>query len=133
MADISKITLPNGNTYDIKDNSALRTHQTIKQDGITGATINRFGVCNTASGTADKLVSITTGNFTLEEGAKVTVKFADVNTAVSPTLNVNSTGAKNIFHQGLQITDDENIALLSGTVDFVYDGTQWQLVGNNSV
>lgn len=133
MADISKITLPNGNTYDIKDNSALRTHQTIKQDGVTGATINRFGTCNTASGTADKLVSITTGNFTLEEGAKVTVKFADVNTAVSPTLNVNSTGAKNIFHQGSQITDDENVALLSGTVDFVYDGTQWQLVGNNSV
>lgn len=122
----------NGNVYQIQDSNALKSHQTIKQDGVTGATINRFGVCNTASGTADKLVSITTGTFALEAGAKVTVKFADVNTAASPTLNVNSTGAKNIFHQGSQITDDENVALLSGTVDFVYDGTQWQLVGNNS-
>ena len=58
------------------------------------------------------------------------VKFTNANTASTPTLNVNSKGAKNIFHNGAQITTGVNKALLAGTVEFVYDGTQWQLVGN---
>ena len=106
------------------------THQTIKQDGITGATVNRFGTCGTTAGTAAKTVSITTGTFSLEAGAEVTVKFTYANTAGTPTLNVNSTGAKNIFHRGAQITTGANKALLTGTVKFIYDGTQYHLVGD---
>ena len=106
------------------------THQTIKQDGVTGATGNHFGTCSIAAGTAAKTVSITAGTPTLEAGLRVTVKFANANTAGTPTLNVNSLGAKNIFHNGAQITTGANKALLAGTVEFVYDGTQWQLVGN---
>ena len=78
----------------------LTSHQTVKQDGVTGATVNRFGTCSTAAATAAKTVSITTGTFSLEAGARVTVKFSNANTAGTPTLNVNSTGAKNIFHKG---------------------------------
>lgn len=110
--------------------SALTSHQTIKQDGITGATANRFGTCSTAAGTAAKAVSITSGTFNLEAGARVSVKFSNANTANTPTLNVNSKGAKNIFHRGAQITSGANKALLAGTVEFVYDGTQWHLLGN---
>ena len=106
------------------------THQTIKQDGVTGATGNHFGTCSVAAGTAAKTVSITAGTPALEAGLRVTVKFANANTAGTPTLNVNSLGAKNIFHNGAQITTGANKALLAGTVEFVYDGTQWQLVGN---
>ena len=106
------------------------THQTIKQDGVTGATGNHFGTCSIAAGTAAKTVSITAGTPALEAGLRVTVKFANANTAGTPTLNVNSLGAKNIFHNGAQITTGANKALLAGTVEFVYDGTQWQLVGN---
>lgn len=113
-----------------KADSALQSHQTIKQDGVTGATVNRFGTCSTAAGTAAKTVNITTGTFALEAGARVTVKFTNANTANTPTLNVNSKGAKNIFHKGAQITSGGNKALLAGTVDFVYDGTQWHLIGN---
>lgn len=113
-----------------KADSALQSHQTIKQDGVTGATVNRFGTCGTAAGTAAKTVDITTGTFALEAGARVTVKFTNANTAGTPTLNVNSKGAKNIFHKGSQITTGGNKALLAGTVDFVYDGTQWHLIGN---
>lgn len=108
----------------------LTSHQTIKQDGITGATITRFGTCGVGAGTAAKTVSVTAGTFALAAGSKVTVKFTYANTANSPTLNVNSTGAKNIFHQGVQITSGENKSLLAGVVDFVYDGTQWHLIGN---
>ena len=106
------------------------THQTIKQDGVTGATGNHYGSCTTAAGTAAKTVSITAGTPTLEAGLRVVVKFSNANTANSPTLNVNSLGAKNIFHNGAQITSGTNKALLAGTIEFVYDGTQWQLVGN---
>lgn len=108
----------------------LTSHQTIKQDGVTGATGNHYGACSTAASTAAKTVSITAGTPALEAGLRVTVKFANANTAGTPTLNVNSLGAKNIFHNGAQITTGTNKALLAGTVEFVYDGTQWQLVGN---
>lgn len=108
----------------------LTSHQTVKQDGVTGATVNRFGTCSVAAGTAAKTVSITTGTFSLEAGAKVSVKFTNANTANSPTLNVGSTGGKNIFHNGSQITSGANKGLLAGVCDFVYDGTQWHLVGN---
>ena len=108
----------------------LTSHQTIKQDGVTGATGNHFGTCSIAAGTAAKTVSITAGTPTLEAGLRVVVKFSNANTASTPTLNVNSLGAKNIFHNGAQITTGSNKALLAGTVEFVYDGTQWQLVGN---
>ena len=67
---------------------------------------------------------------TTSDEAKVTVKFSNANTASTPTLNVGSTGAKNIFHKGSQITTGDNKALLAGTVEFVYDGTQYHLIGN---
>lgn len=124
--DVSLVTTGEKATW----NNKLSSHQTIKQDGITGATVNRFGTCSTAAATAAKAVSITTGTFNLEAGARVSVKFSNTNTANSPTLNVNSKGAKNIFHKGAQITSGSNKALLAGVVDFIYDGTQWHLIGN---
>ena len=101
----------------------LQSHQTIKADGLTGASTNRYGVCSTSAATAAKTVAVTTGTFALETGAQVTVKFNNANTANSPTLNVASKGAKNIFHRGAQITSGSNKALLAGVCDFVYDGT----------
>ena len=122
------IVKPDGTTVTISNGVISAPHQTIKQDGITGATTNRFGTCATAAGTAAKTVNIRTGTFSLETGARVTVKFSNANTADSPTLAVNSTAAKNIFFAGSQITTSEAKRMLAGTVDFVYDGTQWQLV-----
>lgn len=108
----------------------LTSHQTIKQDGVTGATVNRFGTCSTAASTATKEVSITSGTFTLEAGATVAVSFSNKNTANSPTLKVGSTDAKNIFVRGTKITSGSNRDMLNGTVLFIYDGTQYHLIGN---
>lgn len=113
-------------------NKVLTQHQTIKQDGVSGATANRFGVCSTNAGTAAKTVSITSGTFNLESGAQVSVKFSNANSANNPTLNVNSTGTKNIFVNGSQITTGSEKSLLKGTVSFVYDGTQWHLIGGGA-
>ena len=115
------------------DLGALTAHQTIKQDGITGAIVNRFGICSTASETAAKTVSIKDGTFSLEAGARVIVKFNIANTADNPTLNVADTGAKNIFHKNVKITTDKSKALLAGICDFVYDGFQWNLIGGNYI
>ena len=108
----------------------LTSHQTIKQDAVTGATGNHYASCTTAAGTPAKTASITAGTPSLEAGLRVSVKFSNANTAGTPTLNINSLGAKNIFHKGAQITTGSNKALLAGLVDFIYDGTQWHLVGN---
>lgn len=127
-----KLNVTKGSTF-------LTSHQTIKQDGITGATINRYGACSTAAATAAKTVSITSGTFpTLNadaNGTKITVNFANANTATSaPTLNVNSKGAKNIYYRGAQVTATTNTVALKGPCDFIYDNsTGWHLVGNNSV
>lgn len=125
----------NTNKSDIAD---LKTSVAGKSDvghkhsvsDITGATVNRFETCSTESATAAKTVSITDGTFSLEAGARVSVKFSNANTADTPTLNVANTGAKNIFHKGAQITTGVNKALLAGVCDFIYDGTQWHLIGN---
>lgn len=117
-------------TITASDLGSLTSHQTIKQDGITGATVNRFGTCSTAAAAAAKTVSITTGTFSLEAGARVSVKFSNANTADTPTLNVSNSGAKYIFHKGAKITTGENKKLLAGACDFIYDGTQWHLIGN---
>ena len=51
-----------------------------------------FGTCSTAIGTAAKVV--TCSNFSqLENGVTIHVYFVNGNTAASPTLNINSTGA----------------------------------------
>ena len=85
-----------------------------------------FGTCSTAAGTAAKTVSCSA--FSLETGSRVIVKFTVTNTAASPTLNVNSTGAKAIQYRGAAITAGYLAA--NRTYAFVYDGSAWQLVGD---
>jgi hypothetical protein len=109
-------------------NSYLTAHQTIKQDGVTGATANHYGSCTTAAATPTKVVSLTAGTFNLETGARIIVKFTYKNTANNPTLNVNSKGAKNIFYNGVRITTGTNKGMLYGACEFIYDGTQFHLV-----
>lgn len=127
---------------DVPDNELISTYASYirqipsavfsghKVDGVTGAVITRYASCITAADTAAKVASIHSGTFTLEEGARVSIKFAYANTASNPTLNINSTGAKNIYHKGAKITTADNKSLLAGLVDLVYDGAQWHIVGN---
>ena len=123
----------NGNGISITEGSPNNGSITIsanpKSDGVTGATANRYGTCSTAAATAAKTVSITAGTPTLEAGLRVTVKFSSANTAGTPTLNVNSLGAKDIYFKGTKITTGDEKGLLKGVCDFVYDGTQWHLLG----
>lgn len=84
-----------------------------------------YNLCDTAAGTAAKTVSA--GEFALETGAQVVVKFKNTNTAASPTLNVSSTGAKAIYYKDAAI--EASYLKANYTYTFVYNGTQWDLVG----
>ena len=108
--------------------TVLTAHQTVKVNGVTGATTNNFGTCSTAAGTAAKAVTLTAGTFALETGARVLVKFTVTNTAANPTLNVGGTGAKAIQYRGSAISAGYLAA--NRTYEFVYDGTNYQLVGD---
>ena len=90
------------------------------------AAITHYGTCSTAAATAAKTVALT--SFTLVTGARVQVKFTVTNTASSPTLNVNSTGAKAIMYRGSAISAGYLAA--NRVYEFVYDGTNWELIGD---
>lgn len=119
---------------------AATYEHTHKIDGATGSTITRYGVCYTSALIPDKSVTITNGTFTLETGARVTVKFNNgQNRPLSPmnqsfmTLNVNNTGAKKIKRTNDSfVFPYDNWQLFSGLVDFVYDGTDWMIVGTSN-
>lgn len=85
-----------------------------------------YGTCSTAAATVAKTVACT--GFALVTGAEITVKFTVTNTAASPTLNVNSTGAKAIYYRGSAISAGYLAA--NRTYTFRYDGTQYELVGD---
>lgn len=88
----------------------------------------KYGTCSTASGTATKVGSIS--GFTLSTGAVVAIKFSNINTASSPKLNVNSTGAKSIYDWRTAAYPKVG-AMLNGTHLFVYNGSQWVLLNPN--
>ncbi len=85
-----------------------------------------YGTCSTAAATAAKTVACS--SYKLVTGATITVKFTTTNTAASPTLNVNSTGAKAIYYRGAAISAGYLAA--NRTYMFRYNGTQYELVGD---
>lgn len=96
---------------------ALTTHQA---DNVTHDT---YVSCATASATAEKVV--TANGFTLVEGARITVKFANANTATTPTLKINTELAKPLVKA--DGTAFKNIK--AGIYSFVYSGASFTLLG----
>ena len=95
--------------------------------GISGGGGNVFyGTCSTSAGTTAKVVSCSDfSDFTT--GAILTVKFTNGNTVSSPSLNVNSKGAKYVVKYGTTAS----LAYSWGAgeaVSFVYDGTYWCMI-----
>ena len=85
-----------------------------------------YGSCSTEAATAAKVVNCT--GFKLYTGAQITIKFTVTNTAANPTLNVNGTGAKSIYYRGGAISAGYLAA--NRTYTFMYNGTQYELVGD---
>lgn len=86
-----------------------------------------YGTCATAAATAAKVVACS--GFTLKSGALIAVQFTNANTASSPSMNVNSTGAIAICGiHGTYIST--NMWIANQIVLFVYNGSYWVAIGS---
>lgn len=94
---------------------------------LNKADIPMYATSSTTAITVAKVATVLRGTFSLVAGAKVTVKFTYANTATNPTLNIGSTGAKNIKY----IASDGTVTTPTSwwgagdVVTFIYDGTQF--------
>lgn len=100
-----------------------------------------YGTCTTAAATAAKVVTLADATgWELKQGASVAVKFSNTNTfsatAQDPvTLNVNNTGAKNIYYGGSANPTGTNTTAFGRANyvnTYVYDGTYWVWTGSSS-
>ena len=88
-----------------------------------------YGVCKSGGYDTEKIVNA--GDFALEEGASVRVKFIDVNKDANPALKVNTFDAKPIYYKGAPVPADY---LKPGPIyTFVYNGSQWELINETMV
>lgn len=85
--------------------------------------IQGIGVCNTATGTAAKTATIT--GVIIGKGSVFAIRFTyDVDS--SSTLNINSTGAKNILHRNAALAAGQILA--GDTVTFISDGISYHVL-----
>ena len=111
--------------------SAGKLTTAVKLEGVSfdgSANTSYYATCSTAAATAAKTATIADQTFVLQTGARVFVKFTYANSAANSTLDVNSTGAKAIYYNGSAIA--KSVTDANGTYEFVYNGTQWELVGD---
>ena len=99
------------------------------------------GTCTTAGNVKDKEASVD-GNFVLRKGVQVAIKFTNTNSYSSSTtnpitLNVNNTGAKQIWYNtnstsggGATGTATWIFGQASRYIYYIYDGTYWIWAGH---
>jgi len=101
--------------------------------GTYGDEIQYNWVGTSGTGGSDAGKTVTIPGFQMRAGSRAIVYFTYANTANNPTLNISSTGAKNIFANGSRITTGVNKSILSGAVLVVYDGTQYHVIGSSAL
>ena len=119
-ATISQFTLP------VRDASTGNvTNVTFNLPGSTSPEENGFGygTCSTAYITTAK--EVTLSSFNLKKNGIVSVTFTNA-VPSNATLNVNSTGAKAIYHRGAALLN--NVIMQGDTATFIYDGTHFNLI-----
>lgn len=121
----------NSDTKIYAPTSAGITEQVLMATGgspawITPVHKTYYATCDTAIGTAAKVVTCSDSSFSLKFGVEINVMFTyGNNNSSNPTINVNSTGAKSIkFPGGLTgLYLSPNF-----TYKFIYDGTYWRFI-----
>lgn len=96
------------------------TKKKLSNNSVVPLGSNLYGTCDTASGTAQKTVSMPDFDV-LVSGVTIHVQFTHKNTASSPTLKVGSTSAVAIKRNGSLGGAWEDGSVIS----FTYDGTNW--------
>ena len=138
-SDVSLVTTGEKYTWNQKADSTVATQSTsglmhpsdkIKIDGMAMVT---FGVCETAADNREKVVEVSNANWQLKVGSVIGVKYTHTNTysattAAPITLDVNGTGAKNIWYNNAANPTGTNTSVFGYAnryVFYMYDGTYW--------
>ena len=113
---------------DAQVQAILNKIQPLAQTGDMGSLGFGYGVCDTASATAAKAVSMT--NLILTPGSTIAVLFQNAFTASSPTLSVNGSTAKPIklFGNAMPMGKVKNNTILVMN----YDGTNFNVIAIES-
>ena len=142
MALIKKITLPNSagtavthtfNASKLNDGAGAYSNSgklysnskevaTLTNGKIPASMVDLpYAKCETSATTTAK--TVTCANFSLETGAVIHVTFMydNASSVTTPTLNVNSTGAKSIYYNGAAYAD----LYTNYVYDLMYNGSQW--------
>lgn len=100
-----------------------------KDNNLHPVTSVLYGTCDTAAATAAKVV--TCADFDrLMTGVTIRVKFTYGNTAASPTVNINNTGATAVYCYGSTAPVGGTSWQAGAVVELVYDGTSFFIVGS---
>ena len=99
-----------------------------KNNNLHPVTSVLYGTCDTAAATAAKVVACTDFDAFMT-GVTIRVKFTNANTAASPTVNINSTGAKSVYRFGSTTPVDGDSWTAGEVVELLYDGTSFFMVG----
>lgn len=99
------------------------THNVDNNSTYSNASLGQgYGTCTTAAATAAKVVTLS--NYALATGGIVSVKFS-YDVPASATMNINSKGAKAIYHRGAAIT--AGVIKAGDTATFIYS-TYYHLI-----
>ena len=114
--------------YYLKSNGSGEPTWAAIETGGTGTVTTWYGTCGTTASTAAKVV--TCSGFALSTGAIIGILFTTANTAATPTLNVNSTGAKSIYIGSSTPSSTTNVLKWSANtmLYFMYDGTYFRFI-----
>ena len=82
-----------------------------------------YFTCETNASTAAK--TVTASGYKLQNGGAIKIYMTNGNTASTPTLNINSTGAKPIYYNGV-IASPTNSWEAGEVIEVYYDGTNYQ-------
>jgi hypothetical protein len=127
LGNVDNTADANKNVLSATKLTTARTIDGVSFDGSAG--IIHYGECSTAAATTTKVVACT--GFTKVKGAWIAVKFTVTNTGAvaSLQLNVNSTGASPIKYRNGNLPSASTLTAQRVYL-FVYDGTNYQLVGD---
>ena len=113
---------------------------TFRYDGtqfqVIGEPRTWYGACTTAEGTAAKTDTTAVTGCVVCKGAKVELAMTNANTAASPTLNIQSTGAKAVyFGNGTSRPTKSGGTswLAANTCTFTFDGAAWRTQGKTYI
>lgn len=110
--------------------SAIYVDRKLDLSEIGGSSAYAYGTCDTAASTGTKVVTLTDNNFTVSTGSIVAVKFTNANSVASTSLQL-KIGDLTAQIKYLNSTFPSNQHWTAGSVvEFIYDGTAWQVLGN---